>query len=34
ARNLRIDPQQIIKANDLEPPYLLHPGDVLRIPIP
>ena len=34
ARNLRINPQQIIKANDLEPPYLLHPGDVLRIPIP
>ena len=34
ARNLRIDPQQIIRANDLEPPYLLHPGDVLRIPIP
>jgi ABC-type dipeptide/oligopeptide/nickel transport system permease subunit/LysM repeat protein len=34
ARNYGVDPQQIIEANDLEPPYLIHPGDVLKIPIP
>jgi LysM repeat protein len=34
ARNFGVDPQQIIEANDLEPPYLLLPGDILKIPIP
>jgi LysM repeat protein len=32
ARKFGVDPQAIIDANNLQPPYVLHPGDTLIIP--
>lgn len=32
ARNLELDWEQLAEFNDLTPPYLLYPGDVLRLP--